>query len=56
MIVESLCAIKIVIWFPWFEISRMVSVISSSVIESSADVASSKSKSFGLRNKALAMA
>ena len=55
MMVESLWAISKVICSFLAEISRMVAVISSSVIESSADVASSNNKSLGLRNKARAM-
>ena len=55
MIVESRCAIRIVICVPAFDTSRMVVVISSSVNESNAEVASSNSNSFGFRSSALAI-
>ena len=55
MIVERRCAIKMVTWFPCRETSRIVSVISSSVNESSAEVASSNKSSLGCRSNALAI-
>ena len=55
MMVESRWAISKVICSFLAEIERMVSVISSSVIESNADVASSKSNTRGFLSKALAM-
>ena len=55
MMVLSLCAISTVICSLRAEIIRMVSVISSSVMESSAEVASSNNSTFGWRNNARAM-
>ena len=55
MMVDNRCAINKVICSFLSEIERMVSVISSSVIESNAEVASSKSKTLGFLNKARAI-
>ena len=55
MMVESLCAMSIVIWYFNEETLMMVFVISSSVNESSDEVASSKINSLGLRKRDLAM-
>ncbi len=55
MMVESRCAIRIVIWVLRAEMLRTVLVTCSSVIESSAEVASSKISSGGLRISARAI-
>ena len=55
MIVDSRCAIRIVITSAFCPTSRMVEVISSSVIESSDEVASSNTSSRGLRSNARAI-
>ncbi len=55
MIVDNRWAINTVIWSCLEEILRIVLVISSSVMESKAEVASSKSNKCGFLNKALAI-